>query len=211
MLPPSDPIAALNAERPTVLLEWYEIDKAAGVGCRRQIEAMRAGKPDIYGFFGAGWDVHIAGAQGEVALAKWLDVYWGGSVNCYRNIKGDVGDYEVRTRTRKDYELLIRPDDVVDTAFYILAHSFPPNTFKEAPVGGLGVRLMGWMRGRDAKNPKWIAHHGGRAPAYFVPHTELHPMSMLPVPPRRMVPQVSPDTFVVAPGVVRRPAIVIPS
>lgn len=150
-----------------VLLEWYEVFLAAEVGIQRQIAALRAHRPDRFGYDGLGWTEHIEGATGEMVVAKALDIYWSGSVDTFRGASDIAGRIEVKTRSRDEYELLVRPDDPDDSAFVLVVGRAPR------------YRIVGWLYGREAKRPEWLAGHGGRPPAYFVPQAELHPFETL--------------------------------
>jgi hypothetical protein len=148
-------------------LTGAELYLAAQIGVSRQMEAMRKGLPDRHGFDGLeGWTVHIEGAAGEMAVAKALGVFWGGTVNTFKTT-ADVGALEVRTRSRHDYELLIRENDA-DEAVFVLVTGRAPD-----------FNVVGWLKGKEAKQPQWIRTHGGRPPAYFVPHAALHPIEEL--------------------------------
>jgi hypothetical protein len=152
-----------------IKLKWHELTMAAHIGTQRQIESLRDDKKDKAGYDGSGWEINIEGAVGELVVAKYLNIYWDGSVNTYKS-GHDVGGYEVRTRSKSWYELLIRPDDK-DDAIYILV------TGK-----GFDYKIRGWLLGKDAKRKEWFKAHGGRDPAYFAPQSVLHPMSELPDP-----------------------------
>lgn len=148
-----------------VKLSRFEMFMAASVGIRRHIEALSRDLPDRHGFDGAsGWQVHIEGACGEVAFAKAAERYWSGSVNTFKD-GGDVGDVQVRTRSRHDYDLLVRPGDP-DTARFVLVTGTAPT-----------YRVWGWIRGSVAKSPHFLRTYGDRPAAYFVPKSELHPVT----------------------------------
>lgn len=149
-----------------ITLNWTEVWLASEVGKLRQFESLRKGLEDKYGFEGDGWNVHIAGACGEMAVAKALGRYWGGSVNTFRK-EGDVGALEVRTRSRHDYELLVRPDDKNDAVYIHVTGKAPK------------FKIHGWLKGEDAKNMKWSQTHGHRDPAFFVPFTALQDIELL--------------------------------
>lgn len=149
-----------------VVLTWAELEIAAAVGTRRNIESLRDGnKP--HRLLGGhedlpGWQGHIEGAAGESAVAKFLNRYWSGSVNTFKT-GGDVGDVQVRTRSRHNFELIVRPKDR-DEDWFVLVTGL-------APV----FLVHGCLRGGDAKRPEWSATHGGGAPAWFVPQSEMRP------------------------------------
>lgn len=147
-------------------LEKYELQLAAQVGIQRHIEAVVAGLEDKYGAKKGGWNLHIEGAAGELALAKLLNVYWNGSVNTFSS-GGDVGQLQVRTRSKHDYELLIRAKDRDDDAFILVTGASPDFV------------VRGWLFGKEAKRDEWRQTHGGRDPAWFVPHSGLRPIHEL--------------------------------
>jgi hypothetical protein len=153
---------------PVVTLSPAELISAAQIGIIRQIEAIRRKLPDKHGYVGDGWSLHVEGACGELAFAKALNVYWAGTVNVYKD--ADVGaNIQIRTRSKANYDLLIRSDDSDDEVFVLVTGTAP--TF----------RVVGWILGRDAKQGCWEQTHGNRPPAFFVPQSELRPISELRV------------------------------
>ncbi len=146
-----------------ILLAQHEIEMAAQVGLRRQLEALQRNLPDRHGYNGRdGWTVHIEGAAGELAVAKTLGRFWNGSVNTFHN-GGDVGKIQVRTRSKDDYDLIVREDDR-DGDYFVLVTGCIPS-----------FEVRGWILGTDAKRPEWLQTHGGREAAYFVPAAALTP------------------------------------
>jgi hypothetical protein len=145
-----------------VRLTWSEALLGATIGVQRQLEALAKGRPDSHGFDGLdGWSKHVEGACGELAVAKVLDKYWGGTVNTFKD-GGDIGAaIQVRTRTKDYYDLIVRDDDKPEDVFVLVVGKAP------------SFRVVGWIRGRDAKQPAWIQHHGNRPAAYFVPQAQL--------------------------------------
>lgn len=141
---------------------------AAGVGLERQLRALADRRPDRHGFVpkdgDTGWSLHIEGACGEVAVAKVLNRFWNGSVDSFKS-GGDVGDVQVRTRSRHEYELIVRQDDRDSDVFILVTGRAP--TF----------RVVGYILGRDAKRPEFEQRHGNRPAAYFVPHSVLTPLT----------------------------------
>jgi hypothetical protein len=160
-------VTADGTARDRVRLTWYEVAVAAHVGVQRQIEALARKLPDRHGRSAQpGWSDHIEGACGELACAKVLGVYWNPSVNTFKR-DGDVATYEVRTRLRDDYELLVRDDDPSDRN-YVLVRG-------QAPC----FHVVGWLPGTEAKDPRWRKTHGGREPAFFVPDGDLFSTDIL--------------------------------
>jgi hypothetical protein len=144
-------------------LEPNELNLAALVGVRRHICALQGRRPDKHGLKPEdGWLVHIEGACGELAVAKYLGAYWKPTVNTFKS-GHDVAGCQVRTRSKEDYDLLVRPDDK-DEDIYVLVTGYAPR-----------YRIRGWMRGKDAKQKRWVHAYGNRPPAYFIPADELNP------------------------------------
>jgi len=80
-----------------ITLNWYEAAMAAEVGKLRYLSALKNKRMGRHGFDGGEWGEHIEGACGECAAAKFLGVYWDGSVDCFD--KSDVGPLHIRTRS----------------------------------------------------------------------------------------------------------------
>lgn len=145
-----------------VTLGWFEILQAALVGVHRQIESIKGERQNQHGCAGDNdWQLHIEGACGEMAYAKARQRYWNGSVNTFQT-GGDVGAVQVRTRSRDNYDLIVRRNDRDSDAFVLV-------------VGKSGkYRVVGWIYGRDAKRDEWLKTYGDREPAYFVPQSALN-------------------------------------
>lgn len=142
-----------------VRLTPIEVAVAAMVGVNRQNTAIRDGRPDRHGFEGPGWNVHIEGAAGEMAVAKALGIYWPCAVNTFK--MPDVGRLQVRTRSDKKYDLIVRHCDSPHEVFVLVIGRVP--TFE----------VVGWIKGVDAQRDEWLQDYGGRPPAWFVPQKAL--------------------------------------
>lgn len=140
---------------------------ASEVGRLRHLAAIKAGRRDQHGFEGDGWSVHIEGACGECAVAKALGLYWNGSINTFK--ADDIPGAQIRTRSRHDWQLYVRPHES-NQAAWILVTGRCPN-----------YQIHGWLYGHEAKQEQWLCDHGGRPPAYFVPNSELRLITDLPL------------------------------
>ena len=100
-----------------------------------------------------------------MAAAKALGLYWGGSVDTFKK-EMDLDNLEIRTRSRHSWDLLVRPYEA-DDRWYLLVTGEAPN-----------FRVIGVMRGKEAKQPQWLQNHGDGKykPAYFVPKDQLIPI-----------------------------------
>jgi len=107
--------------------------------------------------------IHILGAQGECAAVRLMGIDgWRATVDAKKTAPDIQPDWQVRTRAKHSYDLLVRADDLDDHRFI--------------HVTGIGpdFRIHGWMFGRDAKQEQWLTDRGGRgAPCYWVPTENL--------------------------------------
>jgi len=152
----------------TIHLEWYEIERAAMTGVRREVESIKAGHRNVAGFSGNfSWQRAIEGACGELAFAKFFKTYWQGSINTFRN-GGDVGKLQIKTIGLEDHHLIIKDRDPKD-AIYVLV------------IGKLGeYRIAGWIRDKDARRKEWYTTHvENRPPAYHIPQEALRSIDEL--------------------------------
>jgi len=151
--------------RIVVELEKYEIVMAAMVGSRRQMSAiLKQSSPRFAEQYpGQLHDNHIRAAFAELAVAKHLNVYWGGHVDTYQTIP-DVGEYEVRYSTRND--LKVKDND---KGKVVSVTGQPPS-----------MVIAGWYEADKAKMEQFKkTFNNGGPPAYFVPHNLLHSLDCI--------------------------------
>ena len=143
-----------------VCLTPAEMLSGAIVGIMRQVENLKLERYPTHGAKATMlWQIHVEGALGEIALAKYLGVYWTGKGGLR---EPDVGVVDVRTRSKHHYELILHENDPSDRKFYLLTGSYGK------------YKVHGWIMGKEGKNPDfWGDPAGGRA-AYFVPHSALN-------------------------------------
>lgn len=157
----------------TIHFTWSEMMMAVIVGVQRQMSSLRKGSDDRFVKEGAkGWDAHIEGAIGEFAVAKALNIHWAGTLDTYKR-GGDIGaNVQVRNRSRHDWELQIREDDIPKDGeqeqYFVL-------------VTGTGFDrvVRGWFPSRQPKEAAWWKNHGGHGYAWFVPQDRLNPLHEL--------------------------------
>ena len=155
----------------TIELTEDEAVIACSHGCRREIRSAGKRSKDNAGFDnseGAGLAIHSIGAMGEMAFAKAFGLWFGYGLELYHC--PDIGNVHIRTRTKTWQELYIRPDDA--NGVYVLVSVDWPGPTK--------FWVRGWIDAAEAKrHPEWLKTHGGRPPAYFVPHSALrHPSEL---------------------------------
>jgi hypothetical protein len=106
---------------------------------------------------------HILGAAGELAVARVLGRYWGGDIGSFK--KADLGQsVQVRTRSKHEYDLIVRHDDNPDDAYVLVTGTHTR------------LRVHGWIYGSEARKDEWVQTHAGRPPAWFVPKSALRPL-----------------------------------
>ena len=107
-----------------VRLKDYEVLQAAMTGMMRQVSAIK--RKSVSKINGREWQAHIEGACGELAVAKVMGRYWGGSINTFKT-GGDIDStgWEVRTRSSHDYDLIVRDDDDDERVFILVTGSAP--------------------------------------------------------------------------------------
>lgn len=149
-----------------ITLNSYELMQGATAGILRNVASIK--EQYNRAFTGREWQVHIEGACGEVAVAKAMGRYWGGSVNTFK-AQGDLDSvgWEIRTRAEHSYDLIIRDDDQDDRVFVLVTGKAP------------NYVVRGWIKAGDAKREEWRKNYGGHQPAYFVPQSELREMGDL--------------------------------
>lgn len=140
------------------MLSHSDLARAEDVARRRNRPELN----DAHGFEGDGLAAHLLGCYGEIAAACVLGREWDGSVDTFK-ARPDVGRAEIRTRSRADYDLIVREDDADERPFLLVNGA-------EAPPW---LEVVGWIWGYEAKRPAWRRAYGGREAAYFVPRSEL--------------------------------------
>lgn len=145
----------------SVTLNWLEVFWGAVGGCRRCIDAFQRNYTDAHGLSSkkdvSAWHLHIEGCLGEMAVAKALNVFYLPDTMSFG--LPDVGTLHVRTRSKHDYELLIRSKD--PHGIYVLVTGCTP-TFV----------VRGWFRREDVQDI-WLQTHGNRPAAWFIPQVRL--------------------------------------
>lgn len=152
-----------------VTLNAPELQKALEIANFRRTSAIKKGRRPGYGAPIAhqeALDLDIMGAEGEAAVAKHFDIAWDG--NGIKMKMPDVGPYDVRTVSKRHYNLLLNDRDNDDRAF-ILVWNDRPNYY-----------LLGWLFARDGKKQEYWKTTTGIRKAYVYPQKLLNPMSTIP-------------------------------
>lgn len=146
---------------PEIELGQTEIIHGAMMGVLRQVQNILKGRKPAYG---AGkkndWQIHVEGALGELALAKYLGVFWSG---VGRLRAPDVGIVDVRTGAKHSHRLMLHPPDPANRVYWFVTG-----------INGK-YQIRGWILGKDGKRDEWWKDpKGTNRWAFFVPTSELH-------------------------------------
>jgi hypothetical protein len=159
--------------RVKLTLTWTELSFAMQTGVRARLDCIRRDARPRYGAAEgeAGFELGMFSAPGEMAVAKYLNLYWSGANGIYGAV--DVGGergVEVRTRSKHRYELPLHDDDEDSFAHVLVTCEDPRELW-----------LVGWIYGRDGKLQKYWKDPagGGVTAAYFIPHCDLRPIAEL--------------------------------
>jgi hypothetical protein len=149
----------------TVTLDNSEYLHALIAGSLRRASARAKGRQNFYGAQSADAEkLDIVGSVGECVVAKYLNKFWAGA-GLFRG--GDVDDYQVRTTTHDSGHLVLNNNDD-DSKKYILV----------CVNNGVG-KIRGWLYAREGKQRKYWRDMSGRGPAYYIPQSDLRPISTL--------------------------------
>ena len=156
------------AAPPKVVLSPQELFQAAQLGTLRQYQSMIRNNRDTVWEkpFHEALSAHVVGAVGEMAVAKYMGTWFPFTEGAYK--LPDLWDLEIRTRTKDDWDLLVRPNDP-DASVYI-----------GVTLAGGEACIQGYIGGNDAKREEWLNDWGNRGrPVYSVPKSALKHISIL--------------------------------
>ena len=142
-----------------ITLNPVEYRIGSHIATQQTLEAIGRGAQNHHGMTGHGWTEGIEATCAEIAVAKYLGVYYMGG-GFYK--KPDVaGNVQVRWASSHYYQLIVRPMDP-DDDIYVFVTGEAPN-----------YRLHGFIKGSDAKREDRLDAPNSRPAAYFVPTKEL--------------------------------------
>lgn len=139
------------------------------VSIERQISNLKAGRHRRTGQSrNEEWKDHLVGACGELAAAKALHLYPSGMMAQNPEYTGDLfPNIEVRATIHQHGHLVLKPADSPERPFVLVCGIAPYVTIAGWIIGADGMHIKYW-RGEDVVNP-----------AYFVPQSDLHPITEL--------------------------------
>lgn len=146
-----------------IILTDYEMEMARSVGSRRALNAILGRRDNYAGKKEDTTEPHIIGAAAEIAVARYLGVYWSGHQGVFRSV-ADLPGIEVRWTATAG--LIIRPrDKEKETKVYILAQGWPPE-----------IEIIGWYDIREELRQEWITDFGrpNSPECWLIPKKYLH-------------------------------------
>jgi hypothetical protein len=155
-----------------VRLKRSEFLYAAKIGVTRHVEDKINGRKNQNGAGrGDEWRHDTVGALGEMAVAKYLGIYWNGNLGDLG--AADVGSLEVRACSEVGYRLILHEPEEGDDPDALFIHAVvSEDLFPQ-------IRLGGWIRAENGQREKYWSDPAGGRPAYFVPSGDLHPMDKI--------------------------------
>lgn len=146
----------MKADDPVVELSNVELLVAASVGNMRRVKSKNLN--DKKHSQTSDWGIDTIGAIAEMAVAKYLGVYWEPTVNTFK--AADVAGLQVRASQLENACLIVRPGDSKDDTYVLVI------------VGDNQCRIAGWCFGLFAMVDKhW------RGDAWWVPQEDLAELS----------------------------------
>lgn len=154
-------------EKIKVILTKSELDECTRMGEERNRQAKLMGLKDTFGLAEEdGLRVSIVGCKGEMAIIKFLKIDQKLTINTFKSVP-DVGEYEVRAVANRGASLIIRDNDDKKKIYILVEVHFNY------------CNVVGYFHGHNAL--KYAKEgHGGRTPAWFIPQSDLLPVSELP-------------------------------
>lgn len=150
-------------------LTWDEIALAAKVGVEMRVSNLSKGRSFEGGRGDLGFDRHVQGELGALAVAKELGLDYAPVIGELDTYTGDLAGLQVKTTTIGSGSLIVRPHDPEEFPYVFAVIALPD------------VHVRGWMLGSEAKAPAYWREAGGgiHRAAYFVPQQALNPMAWL--------------------------------
>jgi len=147
-----------------IRLTWVEVRMACILGIERRIQSRQQNRntDKAAARNTDNWAIDIDGALAEMALAKYLGVFFNPTINTFK--EPDVKRYQVRSTSYANGHLIIRPDDkpreLPDQEFVLGITTFMPD-----------IHLVGMLTaGEAAVDQYW------RDDSWWVPNGHLGPL-----------------------------------
>jgi hypothetical protein len=145
-----------------------EMQMAVTIGTMRRLECFRMGNQnDGFGKRITGiWDADIDAAGSEIAVAKYKNFYWGGTVNTFHG-PDILQNIQVRASPRGDCRLIFRPEDNPEEYFVLVSGNLP------------SYIVMGFLKGKECMEKGIYMAPNNCPPAWFVEQYDLKDIDFL--------------------------------
>lgn len=152
-----------------------DMDWAAEIGCKRNNSAwalrlrLEEGRTDW------GWDRHIIGSHGEIAVHRLTKTEYKPKTNGESDrLRGDVGPYQVKTIVHHSHNLIVRRHDPANFVYIVVLLRRQNNA--------LSAELRGWQFGTVARSKQFWTERSVENKMHTSAYvcTELKPISSLP-------------------------------
>jgi hypothetical protein len=110
------------------------------------------------------FNFEVVGVMAEMVFVKAHDRWFNASINSYHK-EGDCFGYEIRGIQKPWHKLIIRERDD-ESRDYVLIYVDLPESI-----------ILGWINGKDAKNPLYLDSPNDGETAWFVPQSALRPVT----------------------------------
>lgn len=154
-----------------VTLTTDELHQAVAVAAQRRISCIFGRKVAQHydDLDGGEWSTEIESCCAEIAVAKWMGLYWAGGVFSGKRAEHDVGNKQVRHTVYPNGCLIIYPEDNPDDRYILVTGKAPT------------YRIVGWMLGREVmragkESDWWKLPVKKRSPSWWVPQKCLRAM-----------------------------------
>lgn len=152
-------------KRVLIELTHAELMVALQVGGMRRLKGIQNGARKNLHAKKSDWQTDVDGAAAEIAVAKYLGVYWSCHIDTFK--APDVAGFQVRSTLYRDGHLIVRPNDPDGDIFVLVTGEAPRYC------------LAGALRGGDAKREEFVYQSEGEADCWRVPQ---HRLEDLPAP-----------------------------
>jgi hypothetical protein len=145
-------------------LSFHEIYMAACIGVARRLASLKRNETNKVQNKDFGWHTDIEAACAELAVAKFLNIHWDGSINTFK--KPDLSNsLQIRHTQLINGCLILRNQDCPHSKYVLVTGTHPQ------------YKIAGYINGKDGMQDKFLRDPGGNYPAWFVPQDYLKPLN----------------------------------
>ena len=145
-------------------LSQSELGLCSYVGTYRRRMAIHRKRSEPAGSVADPWGVDIEGACAEYVVARVKGVFWNALSDGDISALPDAGDLQIRHTPRLDGCLILRPKDSTEATFILVVGVAPE------------FRIVGQIRGSEARRDEFWQAPNNRPGAWFVPQSALSPI-----------------------------------